>query len=858
MKIPKYLYGEKFEYYDSIVSKRLIYIENIGYFLINEVAEHDDGMDRNKEIHCYSLESELSFKKINLFDGTYKFYDPLNTENSLLHKILLTTNWKIGNVDTDLWNLYRTFEIPDSTVYEFLMNEVENSYECVFIFDSINREVSAHTLGNLTKKTDIYISYNNLISSITITEKADEIVTALSVYGGNDLGIASVNPLGTNTIYNFSYFMNKEWMTESLVNSIKNWETKISESKDRYSSLLLSFKNTNAEITEEKSKLEDLKAERDSIEGVVKAMIEGDQKNTEEYRNKVNELNKKNEEIKQQENKINNIQSEADSIQNLLKEINNSLSFSNNFTNDEYEELKSYMIENTYQNSSYITTSDMNNEEIQDMAQELYDVAYDVLKRVSQPRFEFSLESINFIFLKEFKEFTDQLELGCIVNIEKEDNYIITPILLSMTIQLDDPTNFSMEFGNKYRLDTSDYKFSDLFGDAISAGSSVKFDGAKWGEYVNSGMNNTVSDFINSALDTSKNNLINAKNQEIVINQNGLRGKMLQDNGNYSPNQVWLTSSVLAFTSDNWNSVRLAIGEIEANGSKFFGIVGDALVGKIIAGNQLQITNDNNNFILDSNGAVLNNASFTVVSNNNRTQISLNPEEGISIETRDSISSSWKNKFYVDSSGNLIIDGKITANSGSIGGWSISSDRLYNSKNGDYIGSNGSGKLSLLSWTPSSATFNGKIYASNLGDQIKTGNIQNGAVTAAKLDTVYATKVFVDEMNAELARVHTLAANKVDANYVSANYATIGSLNSTNARIDSLYATKLDSNLILSSSGNLSIYANIVQTRGGFFTGAGVQASRFVLIDGVSQWNFNSSIPVKDTSGRTVHCLGYY
>ena len=174
-------------------------------------------------------------------------------------------------------------------------------------------------------------------------------------------------------------------------------------------------------------------------------------------------------------------------------------------------------------------------------------------------------------------------------------------------------------------------------------------------------------------------------------------------------------------------------------------------MGKLIAGNQLQITNDNNNFVLDSNGAVLNNASFTIVSDNGKSQIKLNPTDGISIQTRPNTSSNWANQFYVDTNGNLVINGQITATSGSIGGWQIGTDRLYNTASGDYIASNGYGKLSLLSWTPSSAAFNGRIYASNLGDQIKTNNIQDGSVTSAKLDTLYATKAFVDEMNVELA-----------------------------------------------------------------------------------------------------------
>ena len=300
----------------------------------------------------------------------------------------------------------------------------------------------------------------------------------------------------------------------------------------------------------------------------------------------------------------------------------------------------------------------------------------------------------------------------------------------------------------------------------------------------------------------------------------------MMDNGTYNPNQVWLTSNTLAFTSDNWQTVRLALGEIDLNGQKIFGVAGDALVGKIIAGNQLIISNDNNNFTLDSNGAVLNNASFTIVSNNGLSQIQLNPTQGISIQTRANTSAAWANQFYVDAQGNLVINGKITANSGTIGGWQIGSDRLYNSANGDYIGSNGYGKLSLLSWTPTSATFNGRIYASNLGDQIKTGNIQDGAVTSAKLDTLYATKAFVDEMNVELANVHTLAANAATIQQLNATNATIANLDLTNLKFQGRSASWTQTPIVYDLNVTNTLVITSVDFKNQTYTSANITGIR--------------------------------
>ena len=95
--VPKQIDGEVFQYYDYITSKRLLLVDDIGYFLITLVKESNNGKLIEKQVTAYSLETELAFKKINLFDGTYKFYDPLNPSNTLLGKILSTSNWTVGS-----------------------------------------------------------------------------------------------------------------------------------------------------------------------------------------------------------------------------------------------------------------------------------------------------------------------------------------------------------------------------------------------------------------------------------------------------------------------------------------------------------------------------------------------------------------------------------------------------------------------------------------------------------------------------------------------------------------------------------------------------------------------------------------
>lgn len=782
--VPSYIDNEKYIPYNQIQTKRYINVENIGVFIVNDISETNDGYTPIKTVTCYSREAELNFKKVNIGKGTYKFYDILNPEGTLLDKLLkICPNWKIGQIDTDLLNKYRTFEVPDSTLYQFLMTDVENAYECVFIFDTLKREVSAIKTSNINKKTDILLSFNNLLKNVKIDEMSDEIVTCLKVYGGGDLDIRAVNPLGTESIYDFSHYMTKDKMSEDLIKEITLWKAKIELNLKPYADLLSSIKTNNLTLLDLNSELTTLNNEWLDYEAIQKVRIE--------QRLDISDVNAL---MSAKQSQIDNKKNEIENLKNKIKldteskvNINKSLSFENNFTESQYLELNDFMYENTYQNDSFIRTTTMTEVEIQNMAEELYEQGKSILQKSAQPRYSFSLESVNFIYLPEYKKFTNQLELGTMVNVRLDDDNFFKPILLKIEYDLDNPINFTLTFGNRFRLEDSEYIFSDLFSDAIKGGTSVKFDGQKWSDWIENSRDN-VTEFIDSALDTSKNNLINAKNQEIIINQNGLKGRTANEDGTFKPTQCWLTSETLAYTKDNWQTASLALGQIEYNNQKLFGLVCDALVGKIVAGNQLQISNSKNNFILDENGAYLQNAKFVLEGNDGKSKITLDPTIGIKIQGRANTSSIYSDRMYMDSVGNLIIKGSIEASSGNIGGWSIASDGLINNNNGDYLKSNGNYKLGMLTMTPTSATFHGKIFAENLNDggitsnklsngsittskyaggSISSGALGNRAVTPAKLDRTYATIGQFDELYANKANIADVVFKNATSQIIS-------------------------------------------------------------------------------------------
>lgn len=306
-------------YYDKIEGLRLIYLENIGYFEIQTPELVGDGIKETKNITAYSFEYILSQKYLDDFyinTGEVSsqevinassedhiipitLYDPANPKLSLLHLVLEKCyGWKIGHVDEQLKTLSRQFEIDRQSVYDFLMNEVCQKFNCYIDFDTINNEINIYAesptakfigdgktkafkignadntfsevktvsidgykttkweykLGTLileeapaagstievvgvdaTWETDVFVTFDNLSQEITVNYNADDIKTVLTVTYGDDHDIREVN-LGLPYIVDLSYYTTPEWMGQDLYDTWIAYQKKCNDSQSEYTS----------------------------------------------------------------------------------------------------------------------------------------------------------------------------------------------------------------------------------------------------------------------------------------------------------------------------------------------------------------------------------------------------------------------------------------------------------------------------------------------------------------------------------------------------------------------------------------------------------------------------------------------
>lgn len=305
-------------YYEKIEAPRLILLEGFGYFEMQTVELTSDGIDEHKSITANSLEYVLSTKYLENFyintgetqsveviyseaNGTrlipVSLYNPNNTKLSLLHLVLEEIyGWKIGHVDSSLCTLTRQFEVDRESVYDFLMNEVCEKFNCYIVFDTINNTINLYaesltakfigdgstktftisppfakigtvsvdgykttrwtynsTNGLLTLEdvppadarievvdgalteweTDILVSFDNLIQEANVDYSMDDIKTKLTVTYGDDLDIREAN-LGLPYLTDISYYYHPDWMGQDLYDAYGLYMQKCNSAQTKY------------------------------------------------------------------------------------------------------------------------------------------------------------------------------------------------------------------------------------------------------------------------------------------------------------------------------------------------------------------------------------------------------------------------------------------------------------------------------------------------------------------------------------------------------------------------------------------------------------------------------------------------
>lgn len=262
----KELDGIKCDLWDDIVDFKYVYVpeHDIYYEITVSIS------DSNKTVkHCVGVsagECELSQRylrdfhvndEVDILMDDYVitvFYNPSNPKGSLLDRVLhdKCPDWSIGHVDGTIANIQRTFSANGTTVYDFLTKTVAEEIGCLFLFDSVRRQISAYDLKNKCNNCgfrgefidrcpkcnsmsftpgygtwqNVYVSPDNVALQIDVQGDTDSVKNCFKIEGGDDLitaTVANLNPNKSNYIYRFSDAMRADMPTE-LVDALDSYD----------------------------------------------------------------------------------------------------------------------------------------------------------------------------------------------------------------------------------------------------------------------------------------------------------------------------------------------------------------------------------------------------------------------------------------------------------------------------------------------------------------------------------------------------------------------------------------------------------------------------------------------------------
>lgn len=267
--------------YDLVGWLMRVYVENVGWFIMEHPKITDDGMKQTKTITCQSAEIEMQqhdLKNFKINQGTtdsyemladnnvekiddvefakeqIKFHNPKNPQLSLIDLALKASGmkgWSVGEIDstpktyrtykdgkyvettTILSNEIGAFDIESQDLYSFFTQDMAKYFQCVFVFDFLHMKISAYHPENYGKSTNVNINFRNLQQSQEISVDDSNMYTRYYVQGADDLGITYVN-FGSNYIENIDYYLNEKYFSPLLIIKYKLWKEDYEEARILY------------------------------------------------------------------------------------------------------------------------------------------------------------------------------------------------------------------------------------------------------------------------------------------------------------------------------------------------------------------------------------------------------------------------------------------------------------------------------------------------------------------------------------------------------------------------------------------------------------------------------------------------
>lgn len=260
----------------------------------------------------------------------------------------------------------------------------------------------------------------------------------------------------------------------------------------------------------------------------------------------------------------------------------------------------SYRREDTYQNSNYVSDG-LTDGQILAKCKELLDYANYQLSMACQLQRTCSITLSNLLIMDEFKPFWDKFQIYNYIRIEN-DNEILKLRLIQVDVDFNKIEQLNVTFAEN--ISGNGNIASDIADIIQQAGSMASsYNSIKQQSSQGNKAFNEVGKWYADGLNAAKTTISNSDNNEVTYGSYGINLKDMTEEGNYGDWQTRLIGQGIYFTSDNWKTVYAALGSIYIDGERTTGLIAENLIGKLIAGQTLYITNESGSFLLSGDTA---------------------------------------------------------------------------------------------------------------------------------------------------------------------------------------------------------------------------------------------------------------
>lgn len=309
---------------------------------------------------------------------------------------------------------------------------------------------------------------------------------------------------------------------------------------------------------------------------------------------------------------------DSTSLEIQRKKIQEECDIRNNLGDNLYSELCSFIREDVYNNSNFISDG-LSNSSLISKAKELVEKADIELTKacVSQHTLSgniYAFAAYNRLDKKDFpiQDAYDKFRLGNFMRYFADDGKTYKLRLSSEEFSwADSGAELNVEFTDI--IEYSNGGISDLASLMQTIGNlATSFDSVKKQSEQGVEANHTFQKIKNEGLQSALSNVLNARDLDVQIDEHGiLLRKYDYELDDYDEHQMKLINRNIVMTNDNWKNAKLAIGLGIYDEKLTYGVWADALVGNLIAGEKLVIKNEDSSVIIDKNGITIENGSIS-------------------------------------------------------------------------------------------------------------------------------------------------------------------------------------------------------------------------------------------------------